>query len=154
MIRKGALVTFLPNRSRPLNAFGASEEIRAYPLHVRRRFQKRRSMISRALLVVDVAALVLTLASVDGLARMVTGLILVLIIPGWSIVGLLRLDNGPLEAALTVAVSLAVLTLAAQLLMTIHFWHLHTFQAIVCVVCAWPLAYQSRTVEVFAKQRS
>ena len=154
MAEKSALVTYVPSGSGLLNAFGASAKERAYPLHVRRRFQRTRSIISRFLLVINLAALALTLADVHGPARLVFGLVLGLVIPGWSIVGLLRLDNGPLEASLTVAMSLVVLTLAAQLMMTIHYWHLQALEVAICVICAVSLAWQSRTVDSATKQRA
>lgn len=107
-----------------------------------------RAWISLILTVIDVVVLGMTIASVDGPVRFILGLVLVLYIPGWSIVGLLHLHNAPLEVALSVAGSLALLMACAQLLMTVHYWHLGVLEIVVCILCLPSLLIQVRGREV------
>jgi hypothetical protein len=103
-----------------------------------------RILVTLALLVVDLAALVLSVAGVHGPARFVAGLILGLCVPGWSIVGFLRLASPALEIGLSVATSLALLLVAAQILISVHEWHLVALEVVVCLVCAVALVAQLR----------
>jgi len=105
---------------------------------------RSRAIISFALIVADLGALSVTLGHVEGPVRVVLGLILGAVIPGWSIVGLLRIGNPPLEIGLAVTVSFALLMLIAQLLMTVHAWHLEVLEEVTCVVCLPSLIWQSR----------
>lgn len=104
-------------------------------------YQIRRS-ISAALLLADLAVLVLTVMDVHGVARFILGLILGLVTPGWSIIGLLKLHDAALEIALAVAVSLALLLVVAQVMMTVHAWHPIVLQEVVCLICIPPLGIQ------------
>ena len=103
-----------------------------------------RAAISLALIVVDLGALSVTIGHVEGPVRVVLGLMLGAVIPGWSIVGLLRIGNPPLEIGLAVTVSFALLMVIAQLLMTVHAWHLGVLEEVTCVVCLPSLIWQSR----------
>jgi O-antigen/teichoic acid export membrane protein len=103
-----------------------------------------RRSVSMSLVVIDVAVLALTLAHVQGPARFVFGLVLGAVIPGWSVVGLFRLAHPALEVSLTVAVSFVLLMLAAQVLITVHEWHLVGLEEATCAVCLPSLLWQSR----------
>jgi uncharacterized membrane protein len=103
-----------------------------------------RQSLSRALVIVDLAVFALTVANQHGVARFVLGLAFFLVIPGWSVVGLLKLRNVPLEIGLTVASSLALLMTAAQVLMTIHVWRLAGLEMVTCIACLPSLMVQSR----------
>jgi hypothetical protein len=93
-------------------------------------------------LVVDVLFLCSVVADAHGAARLVLGLAMVVVIPGWSIVGLLRLRDPALELGLTVAGSLALYTVLAQILMAIHAWHLVALEEAVGVLCVPLLMWQ------------
>ena len=95
-----------------------------------------------AVLVVDVLALYAAVTDLHGTIRLVLGLALVLVVPGWSVVGLLRLADPMLEAGLTLAVSLALYVVAAQVLLTLHAWHLVALQEAVSVACIPLLLWQ------------
>jgi len=103
-----------------------------------------RRTLSMALIVVDVAVLVMVFAHAHGPARLAFGLVLGAFIPGWSIVGPLRLGHMALEVSLAVAMSFVLLMLSAQVLMTVHQWHLWGFEEVVCVLCLPSLVWQSR----------
>lgn len=94
-----------------------------------------RAVASMLLLGVDVILLVLTTMGVRGPVRFGLGLVLGLVIPGWSIVGLLRLGNAPLEVSLTMAVSLALLMVTAQLMITFRLWHPIALEELTCLAC-------------------
>jgi uncharacterized membrane protein len=103
-----------------------------------------RATFSLILMMADIAALAVTIANLHDVARFVLGLALSGVIPGWSVVGLLRLRNFALELALTVAVSFASLMTFAQILMTVHAWHPEALEIIVSAVCLPLLYWQSR----------
>lgn len=105
--------------------------------------RRTRARVSAALFVVDVVAILLVAAGVHGPVRFVVGLTAALCVPGWAIVGPLRLGSAALEAALAVAVSLSALLVLAQLLITIHQWHLTATQLVVLVLSAPSLAWQA-----------
>jgi hypothetical protein len=106
--------------------------------------KRPRAAVSLVLLVVDLCALVLSVGNVHGPVRFVAGLILGLAVPGWSIVGFLRLASPGMEVALSVATSLALLLVAAQVLISVHEWHLVAFEDVVCLVCGAALYVQVR----------
>lgn len=108
----------------------------------RRRRNRRR--LSTVLLALSVVVLVLTVVGVDGPIRFVLGLVFGLTVPGWSIVGFLDLKSPPLEMGLSVAVSLAIIMVAAQLMMTWNLWHPVTLEEVMCVTCGLSLAFQAR----------
>jgi uncharacterized membrane protein len=102
-----------------------------------------RRFLSRLLVVVDVATFVMTVSNIQGPSRFFLGLILGIAIPGWSVVGLLRLRNGALEVGLTMATSLSLIMISAQILMTANLWHLIAFEKFTCVACLPSLLWQS-----------
>jgi uncharacterized membrane protein len=103
-----------------------------------------RPFASRVFIYVTLANLVLALLNVTGGIRFVLGLVLGVAIPGWSIVGLFHFRDTALEIALSMAMSLAVVIVFAQLLITIHFWHLEAFEVFLCLVCLPSLVYQAK----------
>ena len=103
-----------------------------------------RRTLSMALVAVDVAVFVLAFTHVHGPARLFLGLVLGIFIPGWSVVGPLKLGHAALEASLAVAMSFVLLMLSAQVLMTVHQWHLQGFEEVVCALCLPSLLWQSR----------
>ncbi len=105
-----------------------------------------RNTASALLLALDVLTLTLTLCGIHGSVRFVLGIAFGLFVPGWSVVVWLKLHNTALEFALTVATSLALLTVMAQLLVTVHEWRLYGLQVATCLVCLPPLVWQSRAV--------
>lgn len=102
-----------------------------------------RAVASMLLLGMDVILLALTTMDVRGPVRFVLGLVLGLVIPGWSIIGLLRIRNVPLEASLTVAVSLSILIVTAQLMMTFRLWHPVALEELFCLACVPSLFAQA-----------
>ncbi len=108
-----------------------------------RRMRLARANFSVLLVLADLAMAAMAVISLHGRARIILGLAFCLVVPGWSIVGLLRLHNLALEAALTVAASLASLVVVAQLAVTLDAWHLTGVQLVVCAVCLPSLLWQS-----------
>jgi hypothetical protein len=111
---------------------------------VPRRRLDPRTIVSLTLLIADLVLLDMTVSSVHGPVRYVLGLILGCFIPGWSLVGLLKIGNAWLEFSLTVAVSLALLMVIAQLLITTNSWHLVLLEEVMCEICLPSLIWQSR----------
>ncbi len=103
-----------------------------------------RLLTSRAFVLIAAANIVLALFNVTGIVRFVLGLILGLAIPGWSIVGLFHFRDTALEIALSMATSIAVVMVSAQILITIHFWHLEAFEIFLCLVCLASLLRQAK----------
>jgi uncharacterized membrane protein len=103
-----------------------------------------RAIISLVLILVDLAVLGMTMRGVHGPERLVLGLVLGCFIPGWSLVGLLKIANAWLEIALTVAVSLSLLMVTAQVLITTNNWHLVGLEEVTCVICLPSLIWQTR----------
>ena len=110
-----------------------------------------RRILSQLFVLVDVATIVLVLFDVHGPMRFVFGLLVGIAIPGWSIVGLVKLENAPLELALTLTVSFAIIMVSAQILMFVHWWHLAGFEVIVCLLCLPSLLLQARRPPVGAR---
>ena len=100
-------------------------------------------MLSQAALFTDCLVFLLTIGEVHGPIRFVSGLVLGLFIPGWSVVGRLRLRNAALELGLAIAASLAILMVAAQLLITLDLWHPVALEELTCLVCLPSLISQS-----------
>ena len=109
----------------------------------RRRSDLTRSVISIVVLLADILMLYASVANLHGQVRVVLGFALVGVIPGWSIVGLMRLENPALEIGLTVVVSLAVCMMGAQILLTLHAWHIVALQQALCLICIPPLVWQA-----------
>jgi hypothetical protein len=93
-------------------------------------------------LFVDALVLYSAVGDTHGAARLVFGLAMIVVIPGWSIIGLLGLKDPALEVGLTVAVSLALYTVAAQILMALDAWHLVALEEAVGVLCVPLLMWQ------------
>ena len=104
---------------------------------------RARATVSISLLLADLVVLIMTVESLHGPVRLVLGVILGLVVPGWSVVGLLHLENASLEVGLTVAVSLASCMVVAQVLLALDAWHLVVFQEVMCVLCLPSLTWQS-----------
>jgi O-antigen/teichoic acid export membrane protein len=98
--------------------------------------------VTLAVLLLDVLALVAAVADLHGAIRVILGLALVLVVPGWSAVGLMRLADPLLAIGLSLAVSLAVCIVAAQIALTLHAWHPVALQEVVCLVCLPFLLWQ------------
>lgn len=107
---------------------------------------RARATVSMSLLVADLVVLIMTVENLHGPVRLVLGLILGLVVPGWCVVGPLRLDNAALEVGLTVAVSMASCMLVAQVLLSVHAWHLVVFEEVTCVLCLPSLIWQVHLV--------
>jgi hypothetical protein len=86
----------------------------------------------------------MTLADVHGPFRFAFGLILGVVVPGWSLVGLLRLGNPALEISLALGIGLSVMLLLAQILLTVHEWHLIAFEEVIAVICLPSLVWQAK----------
>jgi uncharacterized membrane protein len=108
-----------------------------------RRSVLTRSAVSVVVLLADILMLYAAVANVHGPARVVLGFALVGVMPGWSIVGLVRLGDPALEIGLTVAVSLAVCMTGTQVLLTLHAWHLVALQEALCLICIPSLVWQA-----------
>ena len=102
------------------------------------------SLLSMFLFWVDVVVVLMAFAGLHGPLRLILGLVLGLLIPGWSIVGPLGLGNGALAFGLTVAVSFALLMVCAQLLMAFHAWHLVALEEVTGLACLPSLLRQSK----------
>lgn len=103
-----------------------------------------RPLVSKVFVYITLANIVLAALDVTGSVRFVLGLVLGVAIPGWSIVGLIHFRDTALEVALTMAASFAVVMVGAQILITIHFWHLEAFEIFLCLVCLPSLMYQAK----------
>jgi hypothetical protein len=103
-----------------------------------------RVVVSR--IFVFIAVMNILFAAIDwtGPVRYLFGLALGVAIPGWAIVGRLNLRYAALELGLSIATSLALLIVCAQVLITIHFWHLTAFDIVLSVAVLPSLLYQSR----------
>ncbi len=118
------------------------------------RSRAARVQISRILVLVDIAILAMTAAGIHGPLRLVLGLVLGIVIPGWCIVAPLRLDNAALEIGLVISVSLSLLMLVAQILETLGLWHLAAFEEITCVICLPLLLIHAKLWKIFSPRRS
>jgi hypothetical protein len=105
-----------------------------------------RAIISLALVFVDVVTFVMAVASIHGPGRFFFGLVFGIVIPGWSIIGLIRLKNAALEVGLTLATSLSLIMIIAQIMITVKLWHPVALLECVCVVCLPSLLWQSRSL--------
>lgn len=103
---------------------------------VRRRF-------TQFLVAVDLANLIMAFANTHGPVRFFLGLLFGVLVPGWSIIGYLKLKNAALEIGLSVATSLALIMVCAQVMITLDLWHLVSFEEILSIACLVPLLRQS-----------
>jgi hypothetical protein len=108
-----------------------------------------RVMISRLFVFVTVMNILFAAFDWTGPVRYLFGLALGVAIPGWAMVGRLKLHDAALEVGLSIASSLAILIISAQALITIHFWHLTVYDIVLSFAVLpsllnqshWPLPY-------------
>ncbi len=103
-------------------------------------------------LFVFIAVMNILFAAIDwtGPVRYLFGLALGVAIPGWAIVGRLKLHNAALEVGLSIATSLALLIISAQALITFHIWHLTAYDIVLSLAVLpslliqshWPVPYR------------
>jgi uncharacterized membrane protein len=123
---------------------GAAAGLRRFRTRAMTRRQRRlRANVATMLVFADLLMVVLIAANVRGPVRALAGLAFCVIVPGWAIVGLLRLNNAPLEIGLTMASGLCALLVLAQLAITLDLWHLLALQLFVCAACLPSLLWQS-----------
>ena len=112
-------------------------------LAVSRRKHRLRSNVAAVACAIDLVTLVLVVAQAHGPLRQAFGLLFCLTVPGWALIGPLRLHDAALEAGLTVATSLASLVVIAQLAITFGTWNLTAINVAVCVACLPSLVWQT-----------
>ncbi len=108
-----------------------------------RRQRRRRASLSTVLVFADLFMAAIVALNVRGDPRLVAGLAFCVVVPGWSIVGLLRLNRPPLEVGLSMAAGLCALIVVAQLAVTFGAWHLTALQLLVCALCLPSLLWQA-----------
>jgi uncharacterized membrane protein len=108
-----------------------------------RRQRRLRANLSTLLVFADLFVAAIVALNVRGDLRVVVGLAFCAVVPGWSIVGLLRLNNTPLEIGLSMAAGLCALLLLAQLAITLGVWDLTALQLLVCALCLPSLLWQA-----------
>jgi uncharacterized membrane protein len=108
-----------------------------------RRQRRLRAGISTLLVFADLFVAALVALNVHGDVRVAAGLAFCAVVPGWSIVGPLRLNNAPLEVGLSMAAGLSALLVLAQLAITLGAWHLTALQLVVCGLCLPSLLWQA-----------
>jgi hypothetical protein len=140
-IRDDEAVRDRPRWQSVLNVAMDVNHYRALAKYLRR--QESRVLVSKATLFADCLVFLLTIGDVHGPIRFVFGLVLGLFIPGWSVVGLLKLRNAALELGLAIAVSLALLMVAAQLMITLGLWHPVSLEELTSLACLPSLIFQS-----------
>ena len=96
--------------------------------------------ISLSLLGTDLVACVLVLFHTSGPVRLLAGVVQGLLVPGWSVVGRLKISNVAMEIGLVLATSVSLLMIVAQILMSVNWWHLWATQIIWGLVFAGVLA--------------
>ena len=109
-----------------------------------------RRAVAKTLLVVDVAAIVLATFHIYGSFRFVISLAFGLAVPGWSIVGFLRIRETALLVALSIASSLCIEMVLGEALLA-WWWHLQVFELILGVICAFLLSLQLRALASSSK---
>jgi uncharacterized membrane protein len=107
------------------------------------RQRRIRANLSAALVVADVAMALLVALNLQGPVRLIGGLAFCVVVPGWAIVGPMRLNSAPLEMGLAVAAGLSALMVVAQLASTLGLWHLTALQLVVCALCLPSLGWQA-----------
>ena len=101
-----------------------------------------RTVATWSALAVDAAALGLSGSGATGAPRLLAGLAFLLAVPGWAVVGFLRLGWPAAEVSLTVATSLALVLLGAQVMLWAHVWQPLALQAVVGSLAAACLVAQ------------
>ncbi len=105
---------------------------------------RTRARVDLALVTLDVVAFALALAGTGGPVRFGVGVAFGLLVPGWALVGFVRLKSLPLELGLTLATSLAVVMVLAQLMMTFHLWDPEGLMVWLSAACVLPLTLLRR----------
>ena len=100
---------------------------------------RARARVSLVLTALDVVAFALALSGTGGPVRFAVGVAFGLLVPGWSLVGFVRLRSLPLELGLTLAASLALVMVLAQLMMTVHLWDPSGLMVWLSAACVVPL---------------
>ena len=97
-----------------------------------------RRTLTALLLVIDAMVLVLTIFQVHGTLRYTVALIFGLTVPGWSVVGFLKIKDVALLVSLTFAASLAGELVLGEIMLA-RWWHLQLFEMMLCAVCGYLL---------------
>jgi len=101
-----------------------------------------RKLVILLVLLIDVSAVTASLAGTGGAMRMVLGLAFALSVPGWALVGLLRLSWPAAEVGLTTASSLALVMATAQVMLWAHAWNPILGQLLLGLAAAPVLVWQ------------
>lgn len=109
-----------------------------------------RVAVSRLFVFMTVMNILFAAIDWTGPVRYLFGLALGVAIPGWAIIGRFNLRYAALEVGLSIATSVALLIVSAQVLITIHFWHLTAYDIALSVAVLpsllvqshWPLSYR------------
>ena len=110
---------------------------------MQQRFKLARRFVTRFLLLVDVTAMLLDVFQVHGSFRFAVSLLFSLTVPGWSVVGFLRIREAAWLVALCVATSLALEIVLGEIVLA-WWWHLQVLEIFVALVCATLLVQQLR----------
>ena len=108
-----------------------------------RRERRVRDSLTSALLAIDILAVVLTIFQVHGTLRYVAALIFGFTVPGWSVVGFLKIRDVALLVSLTLATSLAAELVLGEFLLA-RWWHLQLFEMMLGAACGYLLTLQLR----------
>jgi hypothetical protein len=103
-----------------------------------------RVVVSRFFVFITVMNILFAAIDWTSPVRYFVGLTLGLAIPGWAIVGRFNLRYAALEIGLSIATSVAILIISAQVLITVHYWHLTAFDIALSVAVLPSLLFQSR----------
>jgi uncharacterized membrane protein len=99
--------------------------------------------VTWGVVILDLLVIAMVVANVHGPTRFVLGLLFAMTVPGWALVGALRLGHPLLEVSLCVAASLSILVLVAQLAITVGWWHLAGVEVIVGLLALPALVWQA-----------
>jgi hypothetical protein len=133
-----------PDPDNDLDHVAPGAGLREFRGRVATRRQRRvRANLSTILVFADLFMAALVALNVSGALRVWAGLAFCAVVPGWAIVGLLRLNDAPLEIGLSMAAGLCALLVLAQLAITLGAWHLTALQLLVCALCLPSLLWQA-----------
>jgi archaellum biogenesis protein FlaJ (TadC family) len=102
-----------------------------------------RRAVTETLLLVDVVTVIFSAVHLQGSLRFVVALIFGLVVPGWSVVGFLKIRDVALLISLSIATSLSVEMVLGEAMLA-WWWHLQIFELILGIVCASLLVLQLR----------
>ncbi len=100
-----------------------------------------RLFVSGAAWLVSLTVFLVALANSNGPLHFLAGLLFVLFVPGWAIVGHFGLRSTALELSLTMALSLALLLLLSEAGLSWHLWHPVALEEITSLLCLPSLSY-------------